>query len=305
MASISWILGPAALLASASNASVTPPADHDAEAIEIIAKAPPQVRREASEYLRRLGTANGNKPAGRWLDPICPHVIGLEATSAAQVEQQVRTVAKLDGAPVDGTSCKANLLIVFTDDAKGVVRSVLRKVGTDFLSPADRRALESGEAPVRWWYNSEFRDRDGISSSVISPALRIDSEFNGGTLAGGVPSNDKSISITHSGSSAVSTQVVRALTHVTVVIDAGPVRGKSLRSLVDYAALVGLAEIRLGATAPASVLGLFSAGSTVDELTATDHAFLKALYAMSLDRKAEQHRRVLVGQIIRDRLGKN
>lgn len=75
--------------------------------------------------------------------------------------------------------------------------------------------------------------------------------------------------------------------------------------MVDYAALVGLAEVRLGATAPNSILGLFGPDPNIGDLTVTDHAFLTALYALNLDRKAEQHRRVLIGQIILDRTGKN
>jgi hypothetical protein len=77
--------------------------------------------------------------------------------------------------------------------------------------------------------------------------------------------------------------------------------GKSLRSVVYFASLVGLAEVRLGATAPNSILGLFGTESNIGELTVTDQAFLKALYAMNLDRRAEQHRRVLIGGIIRAR----
>ena len=59
--------------------------------------------------------------------------------------------------------------------------------------------------------------------------------------------------------------------------------------------------MKLGATAPNSILNLFGAPDGPGELTVTDLAFLKALYAMHLDRSAEQHRRVLISEIIRAR----
>jgi hypothetical protein len=126
------------------------------------------------------------------------------------------------------------------------------------------------------------------------------------TLGGSIPGNDQTGTITQPGSSIVSTQIKRALTQATILIDVNAAAGKSLRSVVDYASLVGLAEVRLGATAPNSILGLFGGEPNIGELTVTDYAFLKALYSMSLDRRAEQHRRVLIGQIVRERTsGKN
>jgi hypothetical protein len=136
---------------------------------------------------------------------------------------------------------------------------------------------------------------------VVSPALRVEAG-SGTILAGDLPAPpDRATSITQPGSSIVSTQVKRALTHATIVVDVRAAAGKSLRSVVYFASLVGLAEVRLGAAAPNSILGLFRTESNICELTVTHQGFLKALYAMNLDRRAEQHRRVLIGQIIRAR----
>lgn len=302
MAPFFWAIALAPVAPSAAQPSVDP-----ASAIEIIGMAPPEIRREATEYVQRLGIANGSKPAGRWIDSICPHAIGLETAQETIVEQQVRSIAQSVGAPLGKDKCDPNLLIVFTDDPKGVVKAVFRKLQLTSDSVGDRKALETGDQPVRWWYSSEFRNRDGAEGSALPPALKVETQDPGGPgiTEGGLHSNDHSTSITQSGASLISTQLKRAITHATVVVDVRGATGKSLKSVVDYASLVGLAEVRLGASAPNSILNLFSPDQKPVELTVTDQAFLRTLYAMSLDRKADQHRRILIGQIIRERTGKN
>lgn len=288
------------VLASAALAQPAGRSDPE-DVIEIIGRAPAHVREEATQYVRQLGIANGSRSAGRWIDAVCPHAIGLEPGQAANVEQQVRAVAQASGATVASSECKANLLLVFTADANSVVRSVLRKIPLGAASESYRQRLQDGEDPIRWWYSDELRSRDGSASGLPPPALRIESDGMTGTLSGALPSNDRATSVTQPGSSTIRTQVQRALTHATVVIDVHRAPGRSLQSLVHFAALVGLAEVKLGATAPNSILNLFGSREGPGELTVTDLAFLKALYAMHLDRSAEQHRRVLIGGIIRAR----
>jgi hypothetical protein len=271
--------------------------------IEVIGKATPEIRREAEEYIRSLGIANGEHQAARWIDPICPHSIGLGPAESALVDQQVRSVALAVGAPVAKEKCAPNFLVVFTDDAKGIARTVFRKVQLPSESIRDRKELETGEEPIRWWYSSEALTRDATSAGVVTPSLMVETQGIMGAPGGvgGLPHNDDTKSLTLPNSSIVSTQVKRALTHVTIVIDVNAATGKSLRSVVYYASLVGLAEVRLGTTAPNSILGLFGSEPNIGELTVTDNAFLRELYSMNMDRRAEQHRRVLIGGIIRAR----
>jgi hypothetical protein len=286
--------------------ATAPPPDPEAEIIEIIGKAPEQVRREASDYVRQLGVAMGETPAARWADPICPRAIGLDETKSALVVERVRSVAQSVGAKVAKDKCQPNLLVVFTDDAPGVVQAITRKVPLE-VSGDERAQLEKGDAPIRWWYNSELRGRDGRAAGESMPwnVLRVTSTSpGGGEFSGAMPSNDRSKSLTMPGNSIVSTQVMRAISHATIVVDVKRATGKPLSSIVDYAALVGLAEVRLGASAPSSILGLFGTGRNHGELTMTDLAFLKGLYAMHMDRRAEQHRRVLIGKIIQERVAR-
>jgi len=278
----------------------------EAEIIEIIAKAPEQVRREASAYIQQLGVAMGNTPAARWADAICPRAIGLDDAKSALVVERVRSVAQSVGAKVAKENCKPNLLLVFTDDAPNVVQTISKKVPLG-VSGDERALLEKGDAPIRWWYNSEIRSRDGSPAGEAMPTniLRVYSVGGSENMTGGgIPGNSRTRSMTRPGNSIVSTQVMRAISHATVVIDVKRSTGKPLSAITDYAALVGLAEVKLGASAPGSILGMFGTDHNFGELTPTDIGFLKGLYAMHMDRRAEQHRRVLVGKIIQERVSR-
>ena len=225
MPALPWMVLASVALATAPVGQISDP-----DAIEIIGKAPPQIRREASDYIHQLGVANGNKPAGRWIDPVCPHAIGLRAEDAAQVEEQVRSVAKAVGAPLAKGKCEGNLLLVFTDDPKELVRTVFGKVSPSSGSVAERNELQNGTSALRWWYSSEARSRDGTPPGLLSPSLRIDAMGTGSsTLGGSIPGNDQTGTITQPGSSIVSTQVKRALTQATILIDVNAATGRSLR----------------------------------------------------------------------------
>jgi hypothetical protein len=82
--------------------------------------------------------------------------------------------------------------------------------------------------------------------------------------------------------SRITTNAVRAFSSVIVVVDLSRTEGLQLGQVTDYAAIVGLAEIRLRAdlgTAP-TLLRLFSTsgGDHPTGLTAWDTSLLTALY---------------------------
>jgi hypothetical protein len=144
---------------------------------------------------------------------------------------------------------------------------------------------------VRWWYNTEIRSRDG------SPAADVPTP--GGFLEGPqvIPlPTGQSGNLSLYSPSLVSTQAVRAIHSATVVIDVKRAEGVPLKSVIDYATLVGLAEIKLGASPGNSILSLFRSDGH-NRLTRRDRAFLTGLYRIAMDRRAEQQRRALVGAI--------
>lgn len=277
-----------------------PPTLSDEQAIEIIGRAPAQIRHEALEYVRQLGIASGDTAASRWLDPVCPLAIGLAPAQERSVEQHIREVAATVGAPVAGPQCAGNLVVAFTDAPKDIVSSIARKAPLGSVSAPERDWLEHGNAAIRWWYSNELKTRDGSPMGQIATPMSVTTDASSNMMIGGsTPGTEHSGTLTQPGSSIVSSQTKRAITHATVVVDVNASRGKALDAILDYAALVGLAEVRFGASAPNSILGLFDGGS-VGELSKSDYGLLRGLYAMHMDRRADQQRRVLTGAVIHE-----
>lgn len=249
-----------------------------------------QSRTEVNAYVRGLGVLSSHRPLARWIDPICPRIIGLtDPAIVARALNRLAVIADEARVPHAKTRCDTNLLLIFTGDGRDLTQRLSRRRlrSVTARSVTERQALLDSEAPVRWWYNSEIRDRDG-GRGVDAPM-----PWTGGGEGGVSPViiPDGAISISHYGSSLVSSQVVRALTSARVVIDVTRAHGKNFDALIDYVALVALAEIAPGDTPPEhSVLGLFGADPAPEGLSHFDRQFLLALYALPLDRTMRFHR---------------
>lgn len=284
-------------VAAASQPAATDPVE---EILVVGSKpTPAEARRQAVEFVKATGAAAGHRPAARWTTPVCPRVFGLPTAHAARVEARVRGIAADVGAPLAAAPCRPNLAISFTADAGGLVQRLAARSASRFaeVAPPDEELLLRGKAPVRWWYSSAERTKDGIAGTAMPlPAA--------GTVEGGVsaiPSNGNSSSYLHYRSSIVSTQMIRAIESATVVVDVQRATGVPLDAVAAYAAMVSLAEVRLNAPAvPGSILGLFAKDGP-RELRERDIAFLRGLYRLPLDRPARQHR----GKLVRSMLASN
>lgn len=297
-----WLIGVAAAPAAlASGASAAEPVENPA--IVVVGEQEEQRRAALKEFVRELGVANSERPAARWVDPVCPTVTGLAPAHAAIVELRVRKIARNVGARTAGKRCKPNIVIAFSGDGGALARAIRARAPTRLseVPVTNRPDLFDGKAPIRWWYSTEARDSSGIAASSILPPWTAGNSAAGGSV---LPMNDSSTSSNHYNSSLISTQMMRALQSATVLIDANLAEGQSLSSIADYAALVALAEIQLGARPANSVLSLFSNPDAPTRMSVRDEAFLKALYRLPLDRRARQQRARLVNDMAEPR-GRN
>jgi hypothetical protein len=262
---------------------------------------PEEARSRAAAYVRAAGVANGDRSVARWIDPICPRVLGLEDKLARYLEGKVRAVATAAGAPLAAGKCTPNIAISFVTDASALVRSIAARQPRRMseVTPSARDALSSGTAPIRWWYSTEVRDKNG------GPLLSMEPPFTSGgpgTTPGQVlpTGGDSKFLATHS-NSLVGTQVARAIRSATVIVDVGASTGARLDGVADYAALVALAEIRpSGNVRTDSILGLFDAPVAPGGLTEWDSRFLRELYRLRLDRNARLHRGKLAAALVAD-----
>lgn len=279
----------AALLLAAAFAQPAGPAARDT--IDVIGRKPEEVRKEAQEFVRRVGVTD--QSVARWVEPVCPDVQGLSPDLGARVAARVREVAAQAKIKVATAGCKGNLVIAFAKQGDAVVKQVVAR-SPDMLkdvTPAHRAYLYDGKTPIRWWHVTQSRNRDGMRDlgNDVPPAVRLDGP--GGAQLGGTVHQQYSSSI-------ASTLMVRVLRAATVIVDVDDAQGKALDSVTDLAALVGLAEIRPSDPPPAgSVLGFFVEGGP-KELTPLDQNFLRTLYKLPLDRTAMAHRGLLVRGLV-------
>lgn len=254
-------------------------------------------RQLAVSFVKGIGVLEGERPAARWKDPVCPRVTGLSAAHAAIVEARLRLVAREIGVPLaERSPCRPNVVVSFVADAAAVARQIASRRSRYFAAmPAARReALLGGNAPLRWWYTSDIRGRDNDPAATSPATFAFGNAEGGGSI---LP--DMGQSVQSHGASFVSTQAIRVLTSATVLVDVGAAEGRSLNTVADYAALVAFAELAGDGFAPAhSILGAFAADGP-RAMTEWDKAFLRALYRLPLDRRARLQRYKLVDDLTR------
>jgi hypothetical protein len=258
---------------------------------------PEEVRRRAVSYVRAAGVANGDSSVARWIDPVCPRVFGLEDRLARYVEAKVRAVATAAGAPLAGERCTPNIFVSFVADAGAIVRKIAARQPRRLseVAPSARDALSSGTAPIRWWYSTEVRGKDGDRIIGMEPPSV------GAGQSPVLPVNPDASYLPLYNNGLVSTQIARAIRSATVIVDVDEATGAKLDGVADYAALVALAEIRpSGGGRSDSILGLFDTPVAPGGLTDWDSRFLRELYRLRLDRQARLHRGKLVTALISD-----
>jgi hypothetical protein len=256
---------------------------------------------QASAYVQNIGIVTTVKPAARWLDPVCPKTVGIVDDKAAMVVARIRQVAANIGARVAKEGCRPNILVTFTDLGTDLIQRInsLDPRQLAEVPHAQRDRVLKGNDPIRWWYASQVRSHDGMpGSSAPPPWLNIETSGSGAAAASDGGGGSLSSPFTNSyRTSTIATQTKRSLETVTVVIDVKLAEGKGFDAVIDYAAMVSLAEVwPQGPVAGDSILSLFNGTQPPREITSQDEALLKALYKMPLDREGRYHR----GRLVKD-----
>lgn len=293
------------LTALAAFAAAAAPAQ--AEEIVVTGKAlsKQEADAKAQAYVQAVGMVTTVKPAARWLDRICPKATGLgDPAIAAKVEARLRQIAGEVGARLAKPGCEANLLMIFTANADDLARRINQQDPRQMMEtdPKWRGRLIDGRTPIRWWYSSEVRSADGappVSAPLPWLGIASDGAADMGSTTNTDIGGDSGGGYTNSRrSSLVSTNAKRAIRTATILVDVTLAQGKELDAVTDYAALVGLAEIRFAGDPPQdSVLSLFTPATPAYGLTAQDQALLKSLYRLPLDRQGRYHRGWLVKDV--------
>ncbi|WP_054110446.1 hypothetical protein [Brevundimonas sp. AAP58] len=217
-----------------------------------------------------------NRGPARWHRRVCVGAINFRTEVAQAIVDQVSNVAAEAGLEVGEPGCRANVLIIGTEDGSSLAAGLVDRAPRAFRplysgAARSREALDrfvSTDAPVRWWHVSLPVGReDG------RPAVRM-------------PLDERYPVIRGEGRLRTATR--NDLIKVFIIVDVSAARGVDVRRLGDYVGMVALAQIDPEAD-PSSydtVLNLFDAPEVQRGLTAWDRSYLQAFYGAELNARA-------------------
>lgn len=232
-------------------------------------------REAARQFVNRVATAPAGARLGRWNTPLCVSVANLKAPYGQMLADRIGEIADDLEITVGEAGCSPTILVIGTEDGPAVASALVEGWRLRFRPPIDNTnmglaALErfkTSDAPVRWWH--------------ISLPVSTDTGQLAARVSGGEPPWIRSRNV-----SRMRSPLRYDLHSATVVIDMTKANGVLLSALMDYAAMVVLAQVdpRADYSDQPTVLNLFNDPDGVTGMTDWDHAYLQALYLAEPDR---------------------
>jgi hypothetical protein len=239
---------------------------------------------------------------GRWTKEVCPSVTGLQDVYSLFVSRDITSVARSIGAPVPAAAkkCTANVEVVFTPEPQALLNSIAKKY-RPLLGYQPKAGTNEGvnfSHPVQSWYMTGSTSQlDGYQrphciSSTAAPCNPVSPEYSGDMppfFTGLQIDTDLPQSGPIGTSGSYLTHDMRSeFVHVLIIVDSKAVAKYSLQTVSDYVALLALTHIASLDTCSElpSILNLFAKDCTSPPsvMTASDAAYLKALYGADLDK---------------------
>ena len=165
---------PGIALAQAGANEPAGPADQEGILVEGQRAMPAPARETARAVVRNTGLVRGDRPIARWRERLCIDGIGIEPAAREMVAQRIADYAEtLELEARTDQSCQTNVSVAFTFGAAALVEKVRIRKPKQFREvPAYHADVVFGEAaPVRAWYRTEWRDRNGRAAGAYSQPL--------------------------------------------------------------------------------------------------------------------------------------
>lgn len=279
-----------ALAVGLSAVPATPtPASSSSEPPEIVVKGRRDFGEQVNDFVEALTDVRATDQISRFDWAVCPGAIGLSTSQNASAARRMRAVAEAAGIKVAPASCKANVLMIVTDDKAKFVGWLEAKHPTYFEGVPDKVMKQLGrkDLPVAAWHVEGLLDADG------------------GSVARDRVSGHYTVERTDT-PSRISTTTRPHFAAAIVVIDSKALDGLTVVQLADYAAMRAFARTdpsRAAASAAPTILNIID--SPMDSevpitLTQWDLAYLKALYASPDHRLAGQQQRDMQSRMATD-----
>lgn len=269
----------ASVLAVAPAFAQTPENSDDGDRITITGVQPERMR----DYVRQLMEPGKLGQLSRWNDEVCPGVVGLQPDAAQAMLDRIAMRAVKVGLKVGGPGCKANVLIVVTNDAEKLTPTFVQQnkklfgdsfEGGNTLGQKALADFKASKKPVRWWHVSQtVTDRGQVlGESVARPG-------GGGGFEGAQVARVNN-------ASRVSASTHQEFNRIVAIVDTSKTNGASFAAVADYIALIALTQVQADVDAAGydSILNVFEGPVGGDEplkgWTAWDSAFVDGLYSI-------------------------
>ena len=228
----------------------------------------------------------GRNPA-RWSRRVCVGAVNLQRETAQALIDRVSQVAIDVGLDAGDPGCRADILIVGTDDGQAMAEAMVTHRPRAFRpgwSGASRSALQlarfqDSDAAVRWWH---------VALPVVGET---------GQIAVSMPGYGPPLI---PGGSRLRTEVRNNLSRAIIIVDFNRASSVSFEQLSDFVAMAALAQIDPDADMSGfpSVLNVFEEPTAASGLTDWDRAYLTGLYGVEMNRRAPNHTASGIGVIM-------
>ncbi|WP_438852224.1 hypothetical protein [Brevundimonas nasdae] len=234
-----------------------------------------RLRDAARQFVDTIAVAPAGARLGPWNTPLCVSVANLSPPYGQMMADRIGDIARDLGITVGEPGCTSNVLVIGTDNGAATAEALVEGWRTRFRPPIDNtnmglnalQRFRTSDAAVRWWHVSL-----PVSADTGKLAARI----------GGSPPpriSSRNVSRLHS-------PLRYDLYSATVVIDMSKVGNVLLPALIDYTAMVVLAQVdpRADYSGQNTILNLFGEPDGLAGMSDWDLAYLKALYQAEADR---------------------
>lgn len=232
--------------------------------------------------------------AARWHGGICPGIAGLPDKWSTSVIARVREVAAQAGASVAAEKCHPNIDIVFTKNAQALLDSV-RTAKPSYLGYHDlakEKQLATVRHAVQAWYMTQTVGMGGdvnVDDKQHSDGITLNAGKNNSFYF-------PNAHVSQWSGSRLGDERRSELIHMLVVIDLDKVNGIKFSAVVDEVAMLALAQTAAFEICQplASIVNITASNCDpalkTDTLSATDLAYLHALYRIDLHGSLAQQR---------------
>jgi hypothetical protein len=289
------LLAGALAVAPAMAQTPTPDSSDGSDRITITGIQPERMR----DFVRELMEPGKLGQLSRWEDEVCPGVVGLTPeASQAMLDRIALRAVSLD-LRVGEPGCKANVLVVVTDDGQQFTPTFVQQNKKLFGDAFDsgntlgKTALDrftKADKPVRWWHVSQtVTDRGKVLGDSTATAA------GGGGFSGAQVARVNN-------ASRLGASTHQEFNRIIAIVDTSKTKGVSFSAVADYIAMIALTQVQADVDAAGydSILNVFDGPIGGDEpmtgWTAWDSAFVSGLYAVRKDFVSSQQ---LENEIVR------